>query len=202
MIKVAITGNIASGKSVVEEILKEKSYHVLDCDNVVHELYKEASIKKQIITAFFGFDILEDGNISRQKLGKIVFVNEPFRKKLEGIIYPYVKNEIWRFFRHNESEKIAFVSVPLLFESGFETIFDRSVLIYADDKLRLERLIKRNKLSPEQAQNRLNIQMNQDKKVKLADYVIYNNSNLEYLSGEVEKLLNYLDKNSTMPESK
>lgn len=202
MIKVAITGNIASGKSVIEEILKEKNFPVLDCDDVVHELYKEDIIKKQIITAFFGFDILEDGNISRQKLGKIVFDNEPFRKKLEGIIYPYVKKEIWRFFGQNESGKIAFVSVPLLFESGFEALFDKVILVYADDKTRLERLIKRSNLVPEQAQNRINIQMSQDEKIKLADYVIYNNSSLKDLTGEVEKTLIYLIKNSTMPESK
>lgn len=202
MLKIAITGNIASGKSVVEEILKEKNFPVLDCDNVVHELYKETSIKKQILTVFSEFDILEDGNISRPKLGKIVFVNEPLRRKLEGLIYPYVKQEILRFFCEQEGENIAFVSIPLLFESGFETIFDKTILIYADDKIRIARLIKRNKLEPEHAQNRLDIQMNQDKKVKLSDFVIYNNGSLEDLSGEVEKLLNYLDKNSTMPESK
>lgn len=202
MLKIAITGNIASGKSVVEEILKEKNFPVLDCDNVVHQLYKETSIKKQILTVFSEFDILEDGNISRPKLGKIVFVNEPLRRKLEGLIYPYVKQEILRFFYEQEGENIAFVSIPLLFESGFETIFDKTILIYADDKIRIARLIKRNKLEPEHAQNRLDIQMNQDKKVKLSDFVIYNNGSLEDLSGEVEKLLNYLDKNSTMPESK
>lgn len=202
MIKIAITGNIASGKSVVEGILREKKIPILDCDEVVHELYKEDSIKKQIITIFFGFDILEDGNISRPKLGKIVFKDAYLRKQLENIIYPYVKKEIWRFFSQNESEKIAFVSVPLLFESGFETIFDKVVLIYADDKIRIDRLIKRNNLEPENAQNRLDIQMQQDEKVKLADYVIYNNSSIEDLSKEVEKLLDYCDKNSTAPESK
>lgn len=202
MLKIAITGNIASGKSVVEEILREKNFPVLDCDEVVHELYKKDSIKKQIITVFFGFDILEEGNISRPKLGKIVFTNTYLRKQLENIIYPYVKKEIWRFFRQHESEKIAFVSVPLLFESGFETIFDKVVLVYADDKIRIERLIKRNNITPEQAQNRLDIQIKQDEKIKLADYVIYNNGSIENLSGEVEKLLNYFDKNSTTHESK
>lgn len=202
MIKVAITGNIASGKSVVEEILKEKNLPVLDCDDVIHQLYKEDTIKKQIITAFFGFDILEDGNISRPKLGKIVFPNEPLRKKLENIIYPYVKNEIRQFFRQQNGEKIAFVSVPLLFESGFEALFDKVILIYANDEIRLERLMKRSNLNLENAKNRLSIQMSQDKKIKLADYIIYNNGSLKDLSVEVEKALTYLDKNSTMPESK
>lgn len=202
MLKVAITGNIASGKSVVEEILKRKNFPVLDCDNAVHELYKTDFIKKKVVEAFPDFDILEEGRLSRPKLGKIVFYDSTLRKKLEEIIYPIVKEEIGRFFRQNEGEKIAFVSVPLLFESGFESLFDKIVLIYADDETRIARLIKRNNLTPEQAQNRLNIQMSQDEKTKLAHYVILNNGNLDDLSFEVDKVLNYLDKNSTMPESK
>lgn len=194
MIKVGITGNIASGKSKVEEFLKEKGFKVIDADEISHNLLNDKIVKKQLITIFFGYDILENGAISRPKIGKIVFQNEILRKKLEEIIHPRVKIEIGRFFRAQElqGEKIAFASVPLLFESNLKDAFDKIILVYADDNIRLERLIKRNDLTMSQAKNRLAIQMNQDEKLNLTDYVIYNNKNFNDLLKNVDKMLTFL----------
>lgn len=189
MLKVAITGNIASGKSTVEKILRDKGFNVLDTDDVAHSLLSHPIIKKHIIAAFFGHDVLENGEISRLKLGKIIFTNYLMRKKLEEILHPAIKNEIGRFFRSLEGEKIAFVAVPLLFEAKFESLFDKIILVYADDEIRINRLMKRNNLSLEQAQQRLNIQMNQDKKVELSDFIIYNNESLSELSVQVSQNL-------------
>lgn len=190
MLKIGITGNIAAGKSKVEEFLKTKGFQVLDADEVAHSLLKDEKIKKQIITTFFGFDILEEGEVSRQKLGRVVFSNEICRKKLEEILHPRVKLEIVRFFRfqHEKGENVAFVSVPLLFEAEYQDVFDKIVLIYADDEVRLNRLMKRNDLSLEHAQQRLEMQISQDKKVSLADCVIYNNKTIEDLFKNSEEI--------------
>lgn len=189
MLKVAITGNIASGKSEVEKILREKSFQVLDTDDVVHNLYNEESVKTKIISTFPEYDILENSKISRSKLRKIVFEDEILIKKLENILHPFVKDEIRRFFRQNEGEKIAFVSVPLLFEAKFEHLFDEIILICADDEIRRKRLIKRSNFSEEHANKRIKIQMSQDKKIPLADYVIYNDKTLDDLKDELNKIL-------------
>lgn len=191
MLKVAITGNIASGKSTVEKILMEKGYKVLDSDIVSHELLRDKSIKKKILETFSKFDILEDDEISRVKLGRIVFEDEKLRKKLEQILHPEIKNEMIRFFNYleNQGEKIAFASVPLLFEAGFDDLFNKILLVYADDDIRLQRLINRNKLSLEQAKNRLKIQTSQEEKLSLADYVVYNNESLIDLSQNVDEVL-------------
>lgn len=192
MLKVAITGNIASGKSTVENVLKEKGFSVLDTDDVAHELLLNPIIKKHIIVAFYGHDILDDGEISRAKLAKIVFTKALMRKKLEEILYPAIKNEIGRFFHTSEDEKIAFVSVPLLFEAGFENLFDKIFLVYADDEIRVKRLMQRNDLPREQAQQRLDIQMPQDKKIDRCDYMIKNNASLDELKLQVSITLNEL----------
>jgi len=189
MLKVAITGNIAAGKSTVEGLLKEKGYKVLDTDDISHNLLKDDQAKQTIIATFSGFDILENGEISRTKLGKIIFLNEEYRKTLESILHPLIREEINRYFKANEkSEEIVFVSVPLLFEAKFETLFDKTVLIYADDEIRIKRLIARNDLNEEMARNRLGLQMSQDKKKPFVGYIIFNNGSLEDLECQVTDL--------------
>lgn len=189
MLKVALTGNIASGKSEAEKFLIKKGFSILDTDEVAHDLIKNEAVKKQILEVFP--NILDNGGISRPKLGQIVFADEIKRKKLERILHPLIKDEIRRFFCQQEKQgkKIAFVSIPLLFEAKFEGEFDKIILICADDDIRIKRLMERNHLPLEYAQNRLKIQISQDEKVSLADYVIYNNNSLNDLFIELDKVL-------------
>lgn len=189
MLKIGITGNIASGKSTVEELLKKKGFQVIDADGIAHELLKNDSVKKEILEVFSQYDIVEDNEISRLKLGKVVFSNETERKKLELIMHPLIRIEIKRFFASKDrEEKIVFVSIPLLFEAKFDDLFDKVVLIYADDEIRKQRLMQRNDLSSEVAQNRINIQMSQDKKKPMSAYILFNNGSLEDLELQVNDL--------------
>ncbi len=191
MLKIGLTGNIAAGKTVFENFLRDRGFSVLDADDFSHEVVMREDVKTQIVNEFAGKDILEDGEISRSKLGKVVFPDETYRKKLEGIIHPLLKTEIGRFFRscQEQGEKIAVVSAALLFEAKFEGCFDKIVLIYADDGLRIERLMKRNDLTLEQAQQRLDIQMSQDEKILKSDYVIYNNNKIDNFEKNAQELL-------------
>ena len=109
MLKIAITGNIASGKSQVEKILAEK-YHfpVYDADKIAH-------IKLNEINDFYGYNVFTDGKIDRKKLGELVFKNPELKRKLENIIHPKVKKEIIEIFKKHSQEKCVFVSIPLLY---------------------------------------------------------------------------------------
>jgi dephospho-CoA kinase len=184
MIKVALVGNIASGKSTVEKLLSELGYQTLDSDKVCHDLLQ---FLPEVKETFRDYDVFLDGEISREKLGKLVFRHEDLRKTLENILYPQLLLKIEEFF--SGEQDVGFVSVPLLFEAGMENMFDKIVFIYCDDENRLARLISRNGYTKEYATTRMNAQLPQDEKLKKSDFVIYNNSSLEELKNQVKILL-------------
>ena len=188
MKKIGITGNIASGKSTVEKLIADKGFSIIDADEICHDaIENNEKIINNIKIIFREFDILnDDKSISRKKLGEIVFKNGEYRKKLESIIHPYVNKKIEEFIENHRNENLIFISVPLLFEAKMEAMFDRIILITADEKIRLERLIKRNNFNHEHALARIKSQMPQDEKTKLADFVIDNNSNIETLEKNTE----------------
>ena len=122
MISIAIAGNIASGKSTVENVLRKKGYKVFDSDIIAHEVLEDLSDK--IFEAFKDYDISENGRISRQKLGTLVFDDKNLKEKLENIVHPEIKVRIKKIFEENKLEKYIFVSIPLLFEVGWRNLFD------------------------------------------------------------------------------
>lgn len=185
-IKYAITGNIASGKSAAENIIKSLGYKVLDTDELAHNILNTSC---EIARAFSDYDVFENGVISRKKLGKLVFRDKELKEKLEDIIHPQIKLKVNSFFKENSDKGKLFVSIPLLFEANMQDMFDKIILIYTNDNIRLKRLIERDNYSIEYAKIRMNSQQSQDEKLKLCDYVVYNNSSLENLKSEISKLI-------------
>ena len=162
MLKIAITGNIAAGKSAVESILA-KDFPVYDADKIAHKFL---------------------GDIDRKALGEKVFSDANERKKLEEFIHPKVKAEILKIFTES-NDTCLFVSIPLLFETGFDKMFDKILFIECDNDIRLERLMKRNNFTKEQALKRMNSQLPQDEKIIKSDFVIHNNTSQEELEKQV-----------------
>lgn len=187
MIKIALTGNIASGKSAVQMFLEEKGYKVLDTDDVSHELLTVKN--SELFDAFKNYDVFENGEFSRYKVGKLIFSDETARKKIASIMHPQVALEIEKFFAKNENEHLVFVGIPLLFEANMQNLFDKIIFVYTDDDIRLERLLKRNNYTLEHAKARIASQMPQEEKVGLCDYIIYNNGTVSELETYVLEML-------------
>ena len=177
MTKIAIVGNIASGKSTVEEILQQKGFQVYDTDKIAHDILEEN--KHLFPQALF------DGKIDRKKLANIVFNDKEQLKYLESIIHPKVKE----FIENIENKGTVFISVPQLFEAKMEGLFDKIILISAPLEIRLERLIKRNNLTKDEALIRINAQMSEEEKIPKCDYVICNNGDISNLHAQITSWL-------------
>lgn len=186
MIKFALCGNIASGKSTVQKLLENQGYRVLDTDKVAHELLTVNN--SELFLEFKKFDVFENVEFSREKLGKLVFTNKEIKQKLENILHPQIREKIKEFFEQNQNEKYLFVGIPLLFEANMTDLFDKIIFIYADDDIRLKRLLLRNGYSVEYAKARLSSQMRQEEKTQKSDYVINNNGSIEELNVNIIKL--------------
>lgn len=193
MLKIAITGNIAAGKTTVEQMLKNLGFLVFDADEISHNMTNhDKNIISKIIAEFNHFDISDNEKINRKKLSKIVFDSPSMLKKLEDIIHPEVKNKIIDIFNNNKCENAVFISVPLLFEKGFEKLFDKVIFISADEGIRFKRLKLRSGYDDEHAKKRLNSQWNQELKIKYADYVLANNSDIQSLEIQLKDVLKQL----------
>lgn len=193
MISIAIVGNIASGKSTVENVLRKKGYKVFDSDIIAHEVLEDLSDK--IFEAFKDYDISENGKISRQKLGALVFNDKNLKEKLENIVHPEIKDRLKKIFEENKLEKYIFVSIPLLFEVRWRNLFDKILFIYTEDKIRLRRLMQRNKFTKEDAIARIKSQLPQEEKAKCSDFVIENNRSIDVLQKYIERFIIQLEDN-------
>ena len=184
-----ITGSIASGKSTVVNLLKERGFSVIDADLIAHEQLEIC--KCEIVEAFDEQILDETGKIDRKKLGAIVF-NEPKKlKNLEQILHPKIKAEI--FFKASQLERLGqvyFVDIPLFFEKKERYAeFKNVAVIYAPKELLLSRLMSRNGLNLEDAKARAELQMDIEQKKKMAKFVIDNSNDRENLKLELEKFL-------------
>lgn len=193
MISIAIVGNIASGKSTAENVLRKKGYKVFDSDIIAHEVLDDLSEK--ILEAFKDYDILENGRISRQKLGALVFDDKNLKEKLENIVHPEIKDRLKKIFEENKLEKYIFVSIPLLFEVGWRNLFDKILFIYTEDKIRLNRLMQRNNFTKDEALARIKSQLPQEEKVKVSDFIINNNHSIDVLQKYIERFIIQLEDN-------
>jgi len=193
---VGLTGGIGTGKSTVSRKLRERGYPVIDLDVISREVIEYPKVIDELVRNF-GSEILENQNntsgkksISRNKLRQTVFKEEKKVSVLNSIMHPPIVEEMRRQIEElRKSYKTVFVEVQLLFEAKLEKEFDIIVLVYADKKTQLERVLKRDGRSEGEVQQIINAQMDMTEKRRVSNYIIENNGDSEMLDLEIEKFI-------------
>ena len=187
---IGITGGIASGKSTVTEFLRQKGFQVVDADAVVHQLQKPGGRLYQVLVEHFGENILlENGELNRPLLASLIFSNpeeQEWSKRTQGEI---IREELAALRNQlAQTEALFFMDIPLLFEQNYASWFDETWLVYVNRDVQLERLMKRDQISKEAAESRLNSQWPLERKISLASHSLDNNGNQEQLIAQVVQL--------------
>ena len=189
---IGLTGGIASGKSTVANMLKNEGITVIDADlesRLAVEQGEEAY--DHIVNHFSKSILLEDGSINRAKLGEIIFNIKEERMKLNEIVHPAVRKRMLqkKESAENHGEAIIIMDIPLLFESEFTELVDKTLLVFVDEDIQLQRLMERNHYSKQEALARIHSQMPLADKKRLADVVIDNNGSLEQTELQLKNVL-------------
>ena len=188
---IGITGGIASGKSTVTNFLREKGFQVVDADSVVHQLQKPGGRLYQLLVHHFGQEIiLENGELNRPLLASLIFSNPEEREWSKQIQGEIIREELATLRDQlAQTEEIFFMDIPLLFEQDYVYWFDETWLVYVDRDVQVERLMKRDQLSKNEAEFRLAAHWPLEKKKDLASHVLNNNGNQDQLLTQVFSLL-------------
>ncbi|AQP42801.1 dephospho-CoA kinase [Streptococcus gallolyticus subsp. gallolyticus DSM 16831] len=191
---IGITGGIASGKSTVVAEIRKQGYQVIDADQVVHELQEKGGKLYQTLVEWLGNNILqENGELDRQKLGKVIFGNKEMMAKSSRLQNEIIRQELAN--RRNQlaqTEEVFFMDIPLLIELDYMDWFDEVWLVYVDEKTQLDRLVMRNHYTRSEAQKRIASQMSTEAKKAYADKLLDNRGNLQALKEQVDRLLHTL----------
>lgn len=190
---IGITGSIACGKSTVSNYLKEKGYTIIDADKLGHIALTSDEVKEKLKKSF-GLTILENNEISREKLGKLVFGNDENLKILNSIVHPYIRKIILQLQENHRDERFVFLDIALLFEAGFEDLVEKIIVVHVDEKIQLARLMSRNALSKEQAMFRIESQMSSKDKSILGNYVIDNGGTKEETYKQIDLIIEALER--------
>ena len=191
MIKIGVTGNIASGKTTFTSFFKNKQAFVFNADKEAKKHLKKHSVLKQKLINSFGKKILTGKNLDFKKLAEISFKNKINQKILNGIVWPEVLILIENSFKEvkNKNYKYFVVDAALLFEANYQSFFDYIILVTANKENRFKRAVKRKNIDVGQINKRMKLQMKDKDKINLSDFVIENDDNIQHLKNKFEKII-------------
>lgn len=186
---IGLTGGIGSGKSTVAKMIENLGYPVYYSDNRAKEIVNEKNDLKQKIIQLLGAEAYDDeGFYNRQFVGEKVFNNAELLQSLNQIIHPAVKNDFEEWL-HHQTQEFIFKETALLFELKMQESCYKTLLVTADDNIRMKRVMDRDHKTYRQVEAIMENQMPEKDKIKKADYVICNNGSVEELNSEIEKVI-------------
>jgi len=189
---IGITGGISTGKSTFCDCLREiiPAAKFFDADVAAHALPKLPEVKQEILGQFGSEVFSPEGDLNRAKLRAMVFADATKRRSLEQILHPRIRRQ-WmaQAERHRNSSDFFFADIPLLYETGGETLCERVVVVACSHKVQLDRLVKRKSLKGSEAEQMINSQMPLEEKIKRADHVVWNNGDRATLMEQAKGLV-------------
>jgi dephospho-CoA kinase len=198
MLKVGLTGSIAVGKSFVLGVLVELGCRALNADVTAREVVAPESPGLQALVEAFGKEILTtNGTLDRSKLSSAVFADEEKRLRLNSILHPFIiaaQDEQMRKWESEDPKRIAVVDAALMIESGGYRRFDKLIVVHCRPEVQMQRLMSRDGLNREQAEQRITAQMPQEEKKKFADFLIDTSDGFESARLQTEAVFRQLSK--------
>jgi dephospho-CoA kinase len=191
MKRFALTGGIASGKSLVAQFFRKAGVPVIDADQLSRKVVEKGTLGLQKITDTFGHDVLNaQGQLDRQKMGDLVFSDPQKRKVLERILHPLIAQAgaSQMSLLETDGHLFSLYEASLIFENNLEEAFDATLLVTTTVEIQIARLRQRDDLSPQEAQKRVDAQMSVEEKKRRCSFHIENNSTKVQLQLETAKV--------------
>jgi dephospho-CoA kinase len=196
MLIVGLTGGIGSGKSTVARMFKNEGAYVIDFDHLACLVVEPDKPAWRDIIDYFGPGVLSsDRTLNRSALAEIVFSDEKSRKALEGFTHPRIFEErdaLINAIKGEDPSSVVIMDIPLLFEFDLNKRFDKIILVYVTIAIQIERVVKRDGLSTEEVEKRLNAQIPIEEKRALSDYIIGNEGSINETRDQVRKVVHEL----------
>jgi dephospho-CoA kinase len=186
---IVLTGSIGTGKSTVSSMLQQHGFEVIDADKISKEILP---LHVEEVRALFGEGVIVDGKIDRKALGAIIFNDKNEREKLNALMRPLIREEIFRRSECLEvKQKPYIIDIPLYYESeGYDCKL--VVVVYAPVEVQRKRLMARENFTKEEAQKRIDAQISIEEKKILADFLINNSFDIKFLESEIEKFIKFV----------
>lgn len=188
---IGLTGGIATGKSTVSRMLTSRGAALIDADVIARQIMEPGHrVLAAVVERFGQAVLLPDGTLNRKKLGEIVFSHPDERKALDQLTHPAIRAEMKLRMEELEAEnphRLVVADIPLLYESGLESLYEAIMVVYVPRELQLARLMDRDELSRDEAEARLKAQMDIEQKKERADILIDNSRGLEETERQIER---------------